>query len=128
MQPKKHMKRYVVELSGSMLIYSVLLVSASFFGRAIQPEPWHSLALASPMIGFCLMLWAIARQIIRSDEYQRKLQVENFALAAALVVGLSFTYGFLENAGYPRLSMFTVCEAMVVSLVIISIVRGTCWR
>lgn len=128
MQTKEQMKLYFVELGGSLAIYAAILVPALTYGPAIPSEPWRSLALVSPMIGFCLMLWAIARQVARSDEYQRKLQIENFALAAALAAGLSFTYGFLENAGYPRLSMFTVCGVMGVGMAVISRVRGTCRR
>ena len=34
------------------------------------------------------------------------------AIAAAVTAGWTFTYGFLENAGYPRLSMFIVWPVM----------------
>jgi hypothetical protein len=78
------------------------------------------------MIGVLLMLWAITRQVLRSDEFMRKNQVENFALAAAVTAGLSFTYGFLENAGFPRLSMFLVWGVMGMTWVLVTILRGNC--
>ena len=42
------------------------------------------------------------------DEYQRATYLETFAIGAAVTAGVTFTFGFLENAGFPRLSMFTV--------------------
>ena len=35
--------------------------------------------------------------------------------SAAITAGLRFTCGFLENAGYPRLSMFTTWPLMAIS-------------
>ncbi len=37
---------------------------------------------------------------------------ENVAIAAVITAGWTFTYGFLEGVGYPRLSMFSVWEVM----------------
>ncbi|MET0983161.1 MAG: hypothetical protein ABWY02_13750 [Telluria sp.] len=64
--------------------------------------------LTTPMIGFGAAIRAIARHLWREDEYMRQRLMENIALAAAITAGLTFTYGFLELAGFPRLSMFTV--------------------
>jgi hypothetical protein len=61
------------------------------------------------------MIWAVARQVRRMDEYQRSVMLETIAVAFAITGGVTFTYGFLENAGYPRLSMFTVWGVMGVS-------------
>ena len=46
------------------------------------------------------------------DFFIRKTTLEHIAIAAAITAGWTFTYGFLENAGYPRLSMFTVWPVM----------------
>jgi hypothetical protein len=126
MRTKDQKKLYFRELGGSMLIYAAILVPAIIYGPTLTSEPWRILVLVSPMIGVFLMIWAIARQVIRSDEFMRKNQVENFALAAAVTAGLSFTYGFLENAGYPRLSMFLVWGVMGMAWVLVSILRGNC--
>ena len=101
-------KAYLRELGGSILLYSVLLMASIRFGRPMEDGVLRLLVLLAPMIGFCLMLWAIARHLNRVDEYLRRFLLESFALAAALTAGLTFSYGFLETAGYPRLSMFSV--------------------
>jgi hypothetical protein len=108
MHQRRIAKAYLTELGGSLLLYTVLVVAAPYVGRPMEDGVVRTLVLISPMIGFSLALWAIARHFARVDEYIRRLLLESVALAAAITAGLTFTYGFLETAGFPRLSMFTV--------------------
>jgi hypothetical protein len=86
----------------------------------------RTLVLVSPMIGFGLMIRAIVRHLARVDEYVRARLLESISLAAALTAALSFTYGFLETVGYPKLSMFSVWMVMAASF---GLVNGTrAWR
>jgi hypothetical protein len=105
---KRVMKAYRAEMVGAIAVYAVLLWAANRFGRALADDVLRTAVLVSPMIGFGLMIWAIARHLARIDEYMRRRLLEAIALGAAITAGLTFTYGFLESAGYPRLSMFTV--------------------
>lgn len=116
-------KAYLRELSASLLLYSVLLALAIRFGRPMEPGVLRTLVLLSPMVGFALALWAIARHLARVDEYIRMFLLESVALAAALTAGLSFTYGFLETAGFPRLSMFAVWCVLGGATVLVCAVR-----
>jgi hypothetical protein len=68
----------------------------------------RTVVLLSPMIGFAMMIRAIARHVARIDEYQRLRLLESLALAFAITGAVTFSYGFLETAGYPKLSMFSV--------------------
>lgn len=115
---------YLCELGVSMLLYTVLLVAAIRFGQPMEVGALRTVFLLSPMIGFGLMLWAIARHLNRVDEYMRTVMLESFALAAGVTAGLSFTYGFLESAGYPRLPMFTVWMVMCGTTVLVCLVRS----
>ena len=108
MHEKRVRKTYLRELFGSLALYTVLLILAARFGRPMPEGVLRTLVLVSPMIGFVLAIWAIARHLRRVDEYVRQWLLENVAFAAAITAGLTFTYGFLETAGFPRLSMFTV--------------------
>jgi hypothetical protein len=105
---KKVGKMYVREMMGSLAVYVIMLVLAIRFGRPLAEGALRTVVLASPMIGFGLAIWAIARHFGRIDEYMRQTLLESTAIGAAITCGLTFTYGFLETAGYPRLSMFTV--------------------
>ena len=121
-------RRYSFELFGSLLAYSVILVAALYFGRSMQPGPWRILVLISPMIGFGLMGWALVRQYRRVDEFIRRLLLENAALAAGVTAVLTFSYGFLENAGYPRLSMFVVWPVMGAAWGLVAMIRSASGR
>ena len=104
--------KYYRELGGSLVLYAAVLVAALSFGKGMAPGPAQTALYVSPMIPFMLAVWAVVRQIRRSDEFIRKTTLEHVAIAAAITAGWTFTYGFLENAGYPRLSMFTVWPVM----------------
>jgi hypothetical protein len=112
MHEKRMNRIYLRELGGALLVYVAILVSAIKFGRPMDEGILRTLVLASPMIGFCLGVWAVARHVRRVDEFIRQSTLETLAIAAAVTAGLTFTYGFLETAGYPKLSMFTVWPVM----------------
>lgn len=125
MQHEKKVKHaYFRDLGLSIVVYVVLLFGAIHFGRPMDDGILRTTILVTPMIGFGLMIWAIARHMARIDEYMRRQMLETFAIAAAITAGLSFTYGFLETAGFPRLSMFTVWMVMGGSWGLVAIVRG----
>jgi hypothetical protein len=117
---------YLRELFGSIAVYGALLVPSIIFGAEMEAGTLKTAVLTCPIIGFLLMIWAIARHFNRMDEYQRIFTLETFALAAAVTAAVTFTYGFMENAGYPRLSMFFVWGVMGSSWLIIGLAR--CWR
>ena len=115
---------YLRELGGALAVYALLLVATIRFGRPMEAGVLRTLVLLSPMIGFCLGLWAIARHLNRVDEYVRRFLLESFALGAALTAGLTFTYGFLETAGYPKLSMFAVWMVLCGACGLVTLVRS----
>lgn len=123
MHEKRVGRTYLRELLGALLLYTVLLLAAIRWGRPMEEGPARTLVLVSPMIGFALALWAIARHFARVDEYIRRFLLESLALGAGITAGLSFTYGFLETAGFPRLSMFSVWLVLCGSTGIVCLVR-----
>ena len=128
MREKEKAKLYFKELGFALMIYMFLLVGGIALAKQLEPGLLRTVVLVMPMIGFLLAIWAIARQVRRMDEYQRMLTLESFGIAAAVTAGLSLTYGFLESAGYPRLSMFWVWGVMGGAWFLVSIVRNACVR
>ena len=116
-------RAYFRDLGLSIVVYVVLLFSAIHFGRPMAEGVLRTVILVTPMIGFGLMIRAVARHLARIDEYMRRQLLETFAIASAVTAGLSFTYGFLETAGFPRLSMFTVWVVMGASWGLVGCVR-----
>jgi hypothetical protein len=74
--------------------------------------PLQTAVVVTPMLPFFLMLATLARYFRRMDEYVRLQMLENFVIVLGVTAGWTFTYGFLEGVGYPRLSMFRVWEVM----------------
>lgn len=127
MQYESKLKRaYQFELWTALAIYLVLLVVSICWGGPLAEGPVRTAALLAPMLGFGLMIRAIVRHVSRIDEYQRLRLLESMALAFAITGAVTFSYGFLETAGYPRLSMFAVWGVMGASWGLVCAVRA--WR
>ena len=125
MQHEKRVARfYRRELWLSIVVYIVLLFGSIHFGRPMADGALRTAILVTPMAGFGLMIWAIARHLSRIDEYQRARLLETTSIAAAITGGVSFTYGFLETAGFPKISMFSVWIVLGVSWGLVGAVRG----
>lgn len=124
MHEKTVNRAYLLELVGSIAIYSVMLFASIKFGRPMAEGLLRTVVLLLPMIGFFLAIWAMARHLNRVDEYVRKFTLDSIALAAGVTAGLTFTYGFMETAGYEKLSMFTVWLVLCGSFGIINIARA----
>lgn len=120
---KRVTRTYHRELIGAIALYTLLLVAAIRYGRPLEDGILRTLVLVSPMIGFGAAIWAIVRHLARVDEFIRKQLTENVALAAAITAGLTFTYGFLETAGYPKLSMFTVWCVLCGTFGMVQVIR-----
>lgn len=126
MHEKQVARTYRTELFVAIAVYVVLLFGSIRIGRPMPEGLARTLVLVSPMIGFGLMIRSIVRHVARVDEYIRVRLLENIALAAAITGAVSFTYGFLEGIGYPKLSMFSVWVVMGASFGLVNIARA--WR
>ncbi|UUZ54588.1 hypothetical protein LP419_00105 [Massilia sp. H-1] len=123
MHEQKVRKAYNTEMVGALAIYALMLVLSIRFGRPMDGGVLRTIVLASPMTGFFLAVWAVARQLRRVDEFQRQMILENLAFAAAVTACASFTYGFLETVSYQKLSMFWVWMVMGGAWAVITFAR-----
>jgi hypothetical protein len=112
MREREALRRYHLELGGALALYLAVLFSAIRFYEAMEPGLVRTLLIVSPMLPVFLMAWAIARQFRRMDEFVRLRSLESMAIGAAVTAGFSLTYGFLELAGFPKLTMFWVWGIM----------------
>jgi hypothetical protein len=112
MKEREANRKYHVELFSAMLAYLVVLMGSIALAKPMEPGAARTLLLLTPIIPLVLSIWAIARHFKRMDEFVRLRSLESLAIAAAATAGLSLTYGFLESAGFPRLSMFWVWGVM----------------
>lgn len=124
MDERKATRRYHAELLGAVALYALVLTGSLLLLRDPPAEPFRTLVSVSPMLPFLLTVWAILRQFRRMDEYQRLKVMEDIVVAAALTAGATFTYGFLENVGWPPLSMFAVWPFMGTAWALRSVLRA----
>lgn len=124
MHEKSIQRRYLIELFGAIGVHSVLLALAVVYGKDLPAGAARTLVLSSPIIGIALAVWAIVRQMGRVDEFVRKINLENIAIAAAVTAALALSYGYLELAGFPRVSMFAVWPVMGASWLATAALRG----
>jgi len=123
MHQRKIWFRYLAEMSAAFLLYAVVLTISLEVGPPMPKGILKTLVLVSPTLPFLLIVWAVVRQSRRMDEYLRLILLESIAMAFGITAGWVVTYGFMENAGYPRLSMFNVWMVMMSAWAVIAIVR-----
>jgi hypothetical protein len=105
-------RKYHLELGISIAVYTAVLFGSLNLGERMQDGVLRTAVLLSPSIPIGLAIWAIARQFRRMDEFVRLRSLEMLSIAAAVTAGLSLTYGFMEGAGFPKISMFCVWPVM----------------
>ena len=115
MHEKRVGRAYRGELLTAIAVYVVLLLASIRYGRPLDDGPLRTAVLLAPMIGFAMMIRAIARHVARVDEYQRMRLLETLALAFGITGAVTFSYGFLETAGFPKVTMFSVWMVMGIS-------------
>jgi hypothetical protein len=128
MHQRKIFIRYFLEMLGGFIFYAIVLTFALTVGPSMHHGIGRTLVLVSPMLPFLLVVWAVVRQFRRLDEYFRLISLESIAIAFGVTAGFAVTYGFLENAGFPRLSMFRVWEVMMSVWAVVAIVRSMVGR
>jgi len=112
MKEREGNRKYFFELFGAMALYGIVLFASISIGRPMEPGLARTLLLISPMLPLGLAIWAIARHFRRVDEFVRLRSLESLSIAAGVTAGLSLTYGFLESAGFPKVTMGWVWPVM----------------
>lgn len=106
-------RRYTFELMSTIVAYGLLLVGAN---KAEQwgwvPDALSVPVALLPMVAGLAAVWVIMRHIRSLDEMQRRMQFEGLAFGFATTALITFSYGFLEGQGWPKLSMFVVLPLM----------------
>jgi peptidoglycan/LPS O-acetylase OafA/YrhL len=64
---RKAGRQYMRELWGTIAIYGAILIPSVTYGPTMDAGLLKTLVLVCPMIGFFLMIWAVARQVNRMD-------------------------------------------------------------
>lgn len=115
MNPKQVTRRYVKEFLIAMSVYViVLIVSISILNRIELPKFWQIVISIAPALPVAFVILVMMRLLINSDELQQRVQLLATSFAAALTGLITFSYGFLENVGFPKFPTFFIFPLMIV--------------
>jgi hypothetical protein len=108
------MSRYHYELGAALILYAIVLVASLTLLHHLEDASLVVRTTVSllPIVPAGLMCWAIVRQLRRLDEMYLRIQLEALGFAFAASALLTFSYGFLENVGFPHISWFMVWPIM----------------
>lgn len=106
-------QRYTRELIGSIVAYSLLLLGAIWLiNGPLAESSLRFVIVLLPMLPIIFTVRAIVRYLSNTDEFERELQLKSVAVSLAGTAFITFTYGFLEVVGLPKISMFSVWPLM----------------
>ena len=106
--------RYFKEFFAALLAYMVALMLSVTLLAHVESQMLRPILALLPMVPGFAMCWIVLRQLRRVDELQRRIQLEAMGFAFAGTALITFSYGFLEIAGYERLSMFLIWPLMAI--------------
>jgi hypothetical protein len=92
----------------AMGVYVILVVLSAWLLKQTTDPLWRFVVAILPMLPLIFGLRSFIRYLGRIDELQQRIQLQAIGFAAGATAMLTLTYGFLENAGLPRLSMIFV--------------------
>jgi hypothetical protein len=121
-------RKYLIEFGGAMVLYLATLYGSLTGAKHLADGTGRTLLLLTPTIPIALALWAFMRQLGRMDEFVRMRSLQALAIAGGITAGFCLTWGFLENAGFPRLSTFTVWMVFGGSWAAASVAQGVYCR
>ncbi len=108
------MKRYYVEMGAALALYTILLTGSLTLLQHLEnaSTALRIVITLAPVLPAGLMCWAIVRNLRRMDEMHLRIQLEALGFAFAASALLTFSYGFLENVGFPHISWTCVWPVM----------------
>jgi hypothetical protein len=114
MNQKQVMSRYGKELAFASIAYAALLVASIVTLQRFElSKALQVIITLLPAIPTAFVIIAIMRMLISSDELQQRIQLFAVSFSAALTGFITFSYGFLENVGFPKFSTFLIFPMLV---------------
>ncbi|WKD49273.1 hypothetical protein [Microbulbifer spongiae] len=106
-------KQYLIEFGLSMVLYIIAIFFSISFLVNNPHTPWKVWISLLPILPAILATIAVIRALKRLDELQQRIQMMSFAISFAIVGLITFSYGFLENAGYPHIPYVWIFPFMI---------------
>ena len=105
-------QRFPIHFALAMGAYVVAIVISSLLLANVHGGILRTLSALLPVLPMIAVATVVIRQVRHLDELARLIHLEGLAVAFVGTALITFSYGFLEAAGFPRLSMFLVWSLM----------------
>ncbi len=107
-------RQYRREFLSAMAAYVVVVIVSITLINISPSTAWWRVPLAlTPVIPAIFGIIAYMRFVGRMDELQRRIQFEGLAFGFGVAGILTFSYGFLENVGFPHINLLWVFPLMI---------------
>ncbi|MCO5189533.1 MAG: hypothetical protein M9928_03850 [Anaerolineae bacterium] len=106
-------RTYMRQMIVAMGFYVVLVIVSVWLIGRMEETIWRIPIALLPVIPAAFALRAFIRYLNSIDEFMQKMQLNAIAIAAGATGMITFAYGFLENAGLPRLSWTFIFPLMI---------------
>ena len=114
MNQKQLTQRYTKELIWASIVYAIVLIaSITLLKKSEFPKVWQIIISLSPVVPVTFVILAIMRLMIYSDELQQHVQLLAVSFSAAATGLITFSYGFLENVGFPKFPTFFILPMLI---------------
>lgn len=112
---KQAMRRYLQEFFVAIFMYAVTLIASVTVLKNFEfPRVWQIIISISPALPVIFITIALIRLLIDSDELQQRVNLFAITFSAVLTGLLTFSYGLLENIGFPKMPTFAVFPMLFV--------------
>ena len=105
-------RRYVWRSALGFGSYVVILVPVLWWLNTRPDTLWRVPVALLPVLPIVYGLWSMRKYFREADEMVKRIQLEGFSIGFAGAAMTTLTYGFLEIAGFPRLSAWWYWSAM----------------
>ena len=107
-------KRYFKEFGISMGFYIVLLIASILVITNVElPKVAQVIVTLIPVIPTIFVVIAVMRALRDSDELQQRIQLQAVTFSAIVTGLITFSYGFLENIGFPHFPSLFIFPLMI---------------
>ncbi|ENX44655.1 hypothetical protein [Acinetobacter sp. NIPH 2100] len=104
--------RNLFELIAAIALYVVVLIGSLKILNVVDTQWLKVIISLLPMLPAVMIALVIIKQFKHFDELQQKIQLQALAISFVGTSLITFSYGFLENVGFPKLTMFIIWPMM----------------
>jgi hypothetical protein len=107
--------RYLQQFLFAIFMYIVTLSASVILLRNFElTGAWQIIISILPALPIIFVLIILMRLLSNSDELQQRIHLLAVTFSAVLTGLITFSYGFLENIGAPKLPTFAVLPMLFV--------------